>query len=225
MSARNGDRPALPETQAEDRSAQAHPRTAGARSKDTQISRRHSPCAATVGVGMNGSFLALPLSTSIRATYGPNPNCAIRPRPEHRACWYRCYDLDGRQGVSHGRRYSGDGSSGDHRKAARDETWPQIVNDVVRGELKQIYVPVDGMGKERKSSLNPYPAIPWDKLDLRQFNLVPTLMHSLLKNPGRLDHFASCRLNRDGGVLTAAISARSPDASATLFGFARMKAS
>ena len=63
-----------------------------------------------------------------------------------------------------------------------DETWPQIVEDAVRGELKDIYAPVDDMGKERKPSLNPYPAIPWDKLDLRQFNLVPQLMHPLLKN-------------------------------------------
>ena len=63
-----------------------------------------------------------------------------------------------------------------------DGTWPQIVEDAVRGELKEIYAPVDGTGKERKPSLNPYPAIPWDKLDLRQFNLVPKLMHPLLKN-------------------------------------------
>ena len=63
-----------------------------------------------------------------------------------------------------------------------DETWPHIVEDAVRGELKDIYAPVDDMGKERKPSLNPYPAIPWDKLDLRQFNLVPQLMHPLLKN-------------------------------------------
>ena len=63
-----------------------------------------------------------------------------------------------------------------------DETWPQIVEDAVRGELKEIYAPVDGTGKERKPSLNPYPTIPWDKLDLNQFNLVPKLMHPLLKN-------------------------------------------
>src|SRR5882757_6144705 len=63
-----------------------------------------------------------------------------------------------------------------------DETWPQIVEDAVRGELKEIYAPVDGTGKERKPSLNPYPAIPWDKIDLRQFNLVPKMMHPLLKN-------------------------------------------
>src|SRR5580700_10664011 len=63
-----------------------------------------------------------------------------------------------------------------------DETWPQIVEDAVRGELKEIYAPVDAMGKEHKPPLNPYPTIPWDKLDLSQFNLVPKLMHPLLKN-------------------------------------------
>src|SRR5215813_7118824 len=63
-----------------------------------------------------------------------------------------------------------------------DGIWPQIVEDAVRGELKEIYAPVDAMGKERKPPLNPYPAIPWDKLDLGQFNLIPKLMHPLLKN-------------------------------------------
>src|SRR6202040_3958381 len=62
-----------------------------------------------------------------------------------------------------------------------DETWPQIVEDAVRGELKEIYAPVDAMGKQRKPSLNHYPTIPWDKLDLDQFNLIPKLMHPLLK--------------------------------------------
>src|SRR6516165_3693673 len=62
-----------------------------------------------------------------------------------------------------------------------DETWPQIVEDAVRGELKEIYAPEDAMGKERKPSLNHYPTIPWDKLDLDQFNLIPKLMHTLLK--------------------------------------------
>src|SRR5436190_16575355 len=41
-----------------------------------------------------------------------------------------------------------------------DETWPQIVNDAARGELKEIYTPVDEAGKERKPSLQPYPLIP-----------------------------------------------------------------
>ena len=42
-----------------------------------------------------------------------------------------------------------------------DETWPQIVNDAVRGELKEVYAPVDAMGKERKPALSSYPVIPW----------------------------------------------------------------
>src|SRR6187455_1644994 len=47
-----------------------------------------------------------------------------------------------------------------------DETWPRIVEDAARGELKDIYAPVDDSGKERKPSLQPYPAIPWKTLDL-----------------------------------------------------------
>src|ERR1700758_3610886 len=38
-----------------------------------------------------------------------------------------------------------------------DETWPLIVNDAVRGELKDIYAPIDAAGKELKPSLKPYP--------------------------------------------------------------------
>ncbi|MGH9835328.1 MAG: B12-binding domain-containing radical SAM protein, partial [Blastocatellia bacterium] len=41
-----------------------------------------------------------------------------------------------------------------------DETWPQIVADAARGELKDTYTPVDATGKERKPSLQPYPSIP-----------------------------------------------------------------
>jgi len=53
-----------------------------------------------------------------------------------------------------------------------DETWPQIVNDAARGKLKDIYSPVDETGKERKPSLKQYPVIPWQSIDLEQFNLV-----------------------------------------------------
>src|SRR6202046_1617384 len=42
-----------------------------------------------------------------------------------------------------------------------DETWPQIVNDAARGELKPIYAPVDAAGKAKKPSLKGDPAIPW----------------------------------------------------------------
>src|ERR1700733_10624910 len=44
-----------------------------------------------------------------------------------------------------------------------DETWPRIVQDAARGELKDVYVPMDELGKERKPPLRPYPEIPWDK--------------------------------------------------------------
>ena len=48
-----------------------------------------------------------------------------------------------------------------------DETWPRIVEDAARGELKEVYAPVDAFGQERKPTLQDYPAIPWDSLDLR----------------------------------------------------------
>src|SRR5438270_4870143 len=57
-----------------------------------------------------------------------------------------------------------------------DETWPQIVHDAANGQLKEIYAPVDETGKDRKPSLKPYPAIPWDTIDLHQFNLLPKMI-------------------------------------------------
>jgi radical SAM superfamily enzyme YgiQ (UPF0313 family) len=65
-----------------------------------------------------------------------------------------------------------------------DETWPQIVRDAAAGNLKEVYEPVDETGKERKPALEPYPNIPWDKLDLDQFNLVPKVARSLLERHG-----------------------------------------
>src|SRR6185295_2168470 len=59
-----------------------------------------------------------------------------------------------------------------------DETWPRIVADAARGELKDIYAPLDETGKERKPSLQPYPEIPWDTMELDQFNLVPGVLRS-----------------------------------------------
>src|SRR5207248_8392811 len=47
-----------------------------------------------------------------------------------------------------------------------DETWPRIVEDAARGQLKEVYSPVDAFGQERKPSLQDYPAIPWDSMDL-----------------------------------------------------------
>ncbi|MBA3320621.1 MAG: cobalamin B12-binding domain-containing protein, partial [Pyrinomonadaceae bacterium] len=65
-----------------------------------------------------------------------------------------------------------------------DETWPQIVEDAARGELKEVYKPVDEKNVERKPSLQDYPLIPWETLDLDQFNLVPKLARPLLERMG-----------------------------------------
>src|SRR5580693_6944290 len=65
-----------------------------------------------------------------------------------------------------------------------DETWPKIVEDAARGTLKEIYAPVDYFGQERKPSLQPYPEIPWDKIKLDQFNLLPGIVQPLLKRVG-----------------------------------------
>ena len=65
-----------------------------------------------------------------------------------------------------------------------DATWPMIVNDAARGELKEIYAPVDASGKESKPSLAEYPVIPWGQIDLNQFNLVPKAATSMLQKVG-----------------------------------------
>jgi len=65
-----------------------------------------------------------------------------------------------------------------------DETWPQIVNDAASGNLKDLYAPVDAFGQERKPSLKDYPAIPWDKIDLAQFNLIPKMATKTLGRIG-----------------------------------------
>jgi len=65
-----------------------------------------------------------------------------------------------------------------------DETWPKIVEDAARGTLKDIYKPVDDFGQERKPNLKEYPVIPWDKIDLGQFNLVPKLAARTLQRIG-----------------------------------------
>ncbi len=66
-----------------------------------------------------------------------------------------------------------------------DETWPKIVEDAARGQLKEIYAPVDAFGQERKPTLQDYPAIPWETLDLDQFNLVPKVFAPLLRRVPR----------------------------------------
>ncbi len=53
-----------------------------------------------------------------------------------------------------------------------DQTWPNIVADAARGELKEIYAPLNAAGEEVKPPLGDYPVIPWDRMDLDQFNLI-----------------------------------------------------
>jgi radical SAM superfamily enzyme YgiQ (UPF0313 family) len=65
-----------------------------------------------------------------------------------------------------------------------DETWPKIVADAAQGRLKEIYEPVDDSGKERKPGLKEYPVIPWDTIDLEQFNLVPNVFRRLTERHG-----------------------------------------
>ena len=65
-----------------------------------------------------------------------------------------------------------------------DETWPKIVQDAAPGTLKETYAPVDDFGQERKPSLKDYPAIPWDKINLGQFNLVPKMAMRTLQRLG-----------------------------------------
>jgi len=65
-----------------------------------------------------------------------------------------------------------------------DQTWPQIVRDAAEGKLKDVYAPVDAFGQESKPSLQPYPVIPWDKINLDQFNLVPKMAKTLLGKLG-----------------------------------------
>lgn len=65
-----------------------------------------------------------------------------------------------------------------------DETWPGIVEDAARGRLRDVYRAVDGAGKARKPTLQPYPSIRWDTPELDQFNLVPRMLRPLLRRLG-----------------------------------------
>lgn len=65
-----------------------------------------------------------------------------------------------------------------------DETWPRIVADAAQGRLQEIYAPVDEHGKERKPSLQPYPVIPWDTIELDQFNLIPKIVGRFAERKG-----------------------------------------
>jgi radical SAM superfamily enzyme YgiQ (UPF0313 family) len=64
-----------------------------------------------------------------------------------------------------------------------DATWPRIVHDAAHGQLKEVYEPVDAFGQESKPSLKEYPVIPWETIDLKQFNLIP---RALTKTLGKI---------------------------------------
>jgi len=66
-----------------------------------------------------------------------------------------------------------------------DATWPLIVADAAAGQLKEVYQPVtDDKGNDVKPSLQPYPHIPWETLDLDQFSLVPKFLRPLMSKFG-----------------------------------------
>src|SRR5215207_4650129 len=65
-----------------------------------------------------------------------------------------------------------------------DRTWPLIVDDAA-GRLREVYEPErDAKGNDRKPSLQPYPHIPWETLELDQFSLVPASLRPLLSRLG-----------------------------------------
>src|ERR1700738_3889875 len=88
-------------------------------------------------------------------------------------------EFDEALGRNGGTRHADAGALGE-----ADEPWPKIVKDAARGQLKDLYAPVDDFGQERKPSLKEYPAIPWDKIDLDQFNLVPKMATNMLRKIG-----------------------------------------
>src|SRR6266699_6941101 len=68
-----------------------------------------------------------------------------------------------------------------------DATWPRMVADAERGALQEVYAPLDALGKEAKPSLADYPEIPWDRMDLDQFDMIgrfPKLARRILARVG-----------------------------------------
>jgi radical SAM superfamily enzyme YgiQ (UPF0313 family) len=53
-----------------------------------------------------------------------------------------------------------------------DQTWPAIVADAERGMLQETYVALDAAGEAVKPTLSDYPVIPWERMNLDQFNLI-----------------------------------------------------
>ena len=64
------------------------------------------------------------------------------------------------------------------------------MEDAANGCLKDVYAPVDAFGLEKKPDLNAYPKVPWESMDLEQFNQVPRFLRPVL----RKIHFESFHL-------------------------------
>jgi len=68
-----------------------------------------------------------------------------------------------------------------------DDTWDQVLNDAALGQLKMRYQPATIAGKDVKPSLQNYPIVAWDQIDLTLFNLmrfVPGAAKRFLKRIG-----------------------------------------
>jgi len=62
-----------------------------------------------------------------------------------------------------------------------DVLWANIIRDAERGELKDIYASLDEKGQDIKPSLDNYPQIPWESMELQQFNAIPRFLRSTIK--------------------------------------------
>jgi radical SAM superfamily enzyme YgiQ (UPF0313 family) len=90
-----------------------------------------------------------------------------------------------------------------------DETWPKIVEDAARGELKDLYAPVDEFGQERKPSLQPirrFPGTKWTSTSLIWFRKWQRASSGASLVAGA--HFELFPSSRDAGALMDASSAR-----------------
>lgn len=83
-------------------------------------------------------------------------------------------------GRSGGKRYADSVALGE-----ADDYWADIVEDAANGTLKETYRPKsDEKGGDVKPSLDKYPHIPWETLDLDQFSLVPNFLRGFLSKMG-----------------------------------------
>jgi radical SAM superfamily enzyme YgiQ (UPF0313 family) len=83
-------------------------------------------------------------------------------------------------GKSGGKRYADAVALGE-----ADDYWADIVEDAANGTLKETYRPKsDEKGGDVKPSLDKYPHIPWETLDLDQFSLVPNFLRGFLSKMG-----------------------------------------